>query len=289
MSLRSLIFSGCSILILVFSAGVGTLSAQSDSSSSADPGAAACRSTVEKELAKEQRLYRSVLLGHPKAKDALPGEVRYDKDGNTWIKTKDNEWSSVAKGHEGATQSDSGMDGQDEMSERRGIIETRGVLTSDLVPYFTQAFRALQCRTEFICGVTAASIVINGREPTKVKVTAPGCFVEERDSYPACQLVSKDDKTKTDEGDVRSYCQSIEKDFLNREEDLLKLIVEYDAAYRSLLQLSGSFDLFLESWKWSISHTLKESAGIFGFFQRIPCFIASCDESPRSSSATSGP
>lgn len=288
MMLRFLPISGCTVLLLALTTGAGTLSAAGGSAASVNPGASACRTAVEKEFAKEQRLYRSVLLGHQKTKEAQVGELRYDKEGTTWIKTKTNEWRSVAKGYESTTWSDTQMEKQDEQGARRGIIETRGLLTSDLVPYFTQAFRALQCRTEFICGVAAASITIDKKEAKKVKVTAPGCFVEERDSYPDCQLLSAE-RTTTDEGDVRSYCQSIMTDFLNREEELLKLIVEYDAAERSLLQLAGNFNLFLKSWEWPISRTLSRTAALAGYYQRIPCFIASCDEPLSSSSASRRP
>ncbi|MDD4628097.1 MAG: hypothetical protein PHE68_01745 [Candidatus Peribacteraceae bacterium] len=271
--------------MLTFTAGVESLSAQG-SSSSVSPDASACRSVVEKEYAREQRLFRSVLLGHPKAKDTPVGDVRYDKKGTAWIKTKKNEWHSVAKGYERTTWTDTQMDGQDEMKDRRGIVETRGVLTSDLVPYFAQAFRALECRTEYICGVAAYSTTVGSKESKKTRIAVPGCLSPELDTYPACQLASANGK-KPDEGDVRSYCQSIKNDFLTREENLLKLLTDYDAASRSLLQLSGNFDLFLETWRWSIAHILEQSTSLAGFFKRIPCFIASCDESPVSSGSSS--
>jgi len=233
-------------------------------------------------MAKEQRTYRSVIFGHLKAEDAQPGEVRFDQEGNAWIKTEKDTWRSVAKGFEDTTRNDREMDDHDETKERRGILSTRRLLTSDLVPYLTQAFRALQCRAEMICATVESSIGEKSEEAKKITIMVPGCVKEELDSYPSCHLLGAEGK-KAEESDVLSYCRLMSSQLLDREEDLLKLSVEYDAAYRSFLQFAGMFDSFLEGFRWPIASSLRKTVELAGYFQRIPCFIASCDESPTTS------
>lgn len=286
MNIRLLLFGA---LLLLFFPTIHTAEAQSNAAQSSSIGASACRITVERELAKEQRLYRSVLLGHTKAKDAPVGEVRYDKEGTAWIKTEKEKWKTVAKGYENTTWTDTQMDRMDEQmpdepKARKGILETRRMLTSDLVPYLTQSFRALQCRIDLICRTAELSIVIAQKEKKKITVSALGCLEEERDSFPACHLVAGE-ASATEGLEALNYCKTIGRDMLSREEDLLRLLVEYDAAYRSLMQLAGSFDLFLGEFEWPIGQLLRQAAGVLGNLQRIPCFIASCDPQPPSSSA----
>jgi len=291
MSIRNLSAIGIALCLLLSS--VKTTKAQNNASQTSPVGASVCRVIVEQELAKEQRLYRSVILGHSKAEKAPIGEVRYDKEGNAWIKTEKEKWKTVVKGYENTTWSDTQMDRMDEQmpekpKERKGILETKRMLTSDLVPYLTQSFRALQCRIDLICRTAELSIDVKGKEKKKITVSAPGCMEEERDSFPACQLVAGGN-TQPEGLDTLSYCRNIGRDMLSREEDLLRLLVEYDAAYRSLMQFAGNFDLFLGSFEWSIGNLLRQTAGVLGTLQRIPCFIASCDPQPSSSSAHSGP
>jgi hypothetical protein len=243
--------------------------------------AAQCRATAEQEIAKEQRLYRSVVFGYAKAEAAKPGEVKFDQEGNAWIKTGENTWRSVAKGLEETTWSDEQMRSKDELSERRGILDTRRLLTSDLVPYLTQAFRALQCRAEIICATVESSIGQESKQPQQITLLVPGCIKEERSTFPTCHLLG-DKAEKAEEGDVLNYCRLMSAQLLDREEDLLKLTVEYDAAYRSLLQISGMLDSFLEGFRWPIVNSLRKTVELVGSFQRIPCFAASCDEAPSS-------
>ncbi|MDD5623478.1 MAG: hypothetical protein PHI23_02075 [Candidatus Peribacteraceae bacterium] len=260
---------------LMLSVMVGSAGAQSEE----DIGSASdCRATVNAELAKEQRLYRSVLFGHLAAEQALPGEVRYDQGGNTWIKVAENKWKSVAKGFSETDWTDPQMDDQDEVEIRRGIFETRRVLTSELLPYLTQSFRALQCRSDVICETVRNSVGMTGKDPQEIELNVPGCIGGKRKTYASCHLAEQ--KMKLEASDELTYCRNIEEDMLQREMDLLKFAVEYDAASRSLLQLAGNFDLFLQEFRWPVMHSLRQATGLIGSLTRIPCFAASCDESP---------
>lgn len=289
--------SSLGLLTLLLLCADTSVALSEESSSSSAPGASPCTDTVNKELAKEQRYYRGVLLGHYTAKNSAVGDVHYDDEGDALIKTEDNKWKSGLKVFDGITWSDTQMDRHDEqrledkLEDSPGIFETKRMLTSDLIPYLIQSFRALQCRIDMICRTVDLSIgqkKEEGEDPQKVRVGAVGCIEEELEIYPACQL-SAGERNTAEEGDALSYCTSTGREMLAREEDLLRVLVEYDAAYRSLLQLAGSLDLFLGSFEWPVGQLLRQTAGILGYMQRIPCFIATCDPQPPSSSPSAHP
>ncbi|MDD5103012.1 MAG: hypothetical protein PHX93_01280 [Candidatus Peribacteraceae bacterium] len=240
---------------------------------------ATCRALVEKALSKEQRLYRSVLFGQKKAQDAPINEIRFDTDGIPWIKEKDNTWRSVSPGYEDTDRSDTQMSDRNELPVRKGIFETRRVATSDLVPYLTQAYRALKCRSTIVCKVVENSLGQGSAEPQEVIVTVPGCIEEKRKTFPGCHLYAAE-RSRVEEADLLTYCRLVRDGMVEREKDLLKLTTEYDASYRSLLQLSGHMDAFLQEFRWPLTNSLRKTAELVGALYRIPCFIASCDEAP---------
>ncbi|MDO8468440.1 MAG: hypothetical protein Q7S29_01655 [Candidatus Peribacter sp.] len=238
-----------------------------------------CRTLVVNALSREQRLYRSVLFGQKKAKDAPLNEVRFDSDGHPWIKEKEDNWRSVSPGYEDTEWTDTQMDNMSELPVRTGIFETRRVSTSDLVPHLTQAYRALKCRSTIVCKVVENSLGQESAEPQEVTVVVPGCIEEKRKTFPGCHLVAAE-RTKPEEADLLTYCRSVQGGLVEREKDLLKMTTEYDASYRSLLQLSGQMDAFLQEFRWPLANSLRKTAELVGALYRIPCFIASCDEAP---------
>ncbi|MDD4287011.1 MAG: hypothetical protein PHO20_05215 [Candidatus Peribacteraceae bacterium] len=244
-----------------------------------DADVALCRALVEKTLSKEQRLYRSVLFGQKKAKDAPLNEVRFDADGIPWIKEKEDIWRSVSPGYEDTEWSDTQMNDQSEFPARKGIFETRRVSTSDLVPYLTQTYRALKCRSTIVCKIVENSLGQESAEPQEVTVTVPGCIEEKRKTFPGCHLLAAE-RSKVEEADLLTYCRLVRDGMVEREKDLLKMTTEYDASYRSLLQLSGQMDAFLQEFRWPLMNSLRKTAELVGTLYRIPCFIASCDEAP---------
>jgi len=245
---------------------------------------ATCRTAAETALSKEQRLYRSVLFGHTKAKDAPINEVRFDSDGIPWIKEEENTWRSVSEGYEDTEWSDSQMDDRDELTViRKGIFETRKVATSDLVPYLTQAYRSLKCRSTIVCKVVENSLKQTASEPQEITVVVPGCIEEKRKTFLDCHLAAAGGNT-VEEADMLTYCRLVRSDLVEREKDLLKQTTEYDAAYRSLLQLSGQMDAFLQEFRWPLANSLRKTAELIGSLYRIPCFVASCDEGPPAAS-----
>lgn len=240
---------------------------------------ATCRATVEMSLSLEHRLYRSVLFGHTKAEDAPVSGVRFDSDGHPWIKEEEDAWRSVSPGYENTTWSDLQMDDHDELSFRKGIFETRRMSTSDLVPYLAQAYRSFKCRSTMACKVVESSLKLNDAEPQEITVVVPGCIEEKRESLPTCHLAAAD-RNSVEEADLLTYCRSVRDGMVSREKDLLKMTTEYDASYRALLQLSGQMDAFLQELRWPLMNSLRKTAELIGSLYRIPCFIASCDDSP---------
>ena len=235
----------------------------------------ACRSAVHTEFAREQRLYRTVLYGQLSAENAEIGQVRFDTDGHPWIKTDEDEWSTVP--NFGITIDNESMEISAELPPRRGIFGTRRVLTSELLPYAVQAVRTLSCRTNAICERMNVSL---GEAPNDL----PGCLSPEEIPEMAglmdeCRFPEANERIP-DVLLLREECPEVARQLIQRETELLKLAVEYDAAYRSMLQFAGNFDLFLQELRWPLTTTLRRTVGLVGQLTRIPCFVSSCDSSP---------
>jgi len=162
---------------------------------------------------------------------------------------------------------------------RKGLFNTKRVMTSDLIPSLAQSIRALQCRTNMVCQLANSSMLLtkdDGSIPRTLK--ADGCIEVQWYSIPQCQMALA--KEQVDYSTVYSHCTDVAPQMVAREIELLKLLVEYDASYRSLLQFAGFFDEFLEDLRWTITGNLRQATSIIGWLQRIPCFISSCDEYP---------
>lgn len=247
--------------------------------SAQEVGIDACRTDVNRALAREQRFFRNVLLGKKHTKDARIGSVYYAVGDVPYIKTDTNTWITLLPNY--APWNDSNMELNAETPARRGIFETRGVLTSDLVPALTQSVRALQCRADIVCATAMASLDIKGVDPTNLFIEVPGCIDTDpgRISFPGCQLVAADEKVAVGY-DIFKYCEGAAKNLVAYEADNVRMLTEYDAANRSLLQFAGFFDAFLGDWEAPLTGTLRQATGLLKAFSRIPCFISSCDSAP---------
>lgn len=247
-----------------------------------------CRQKVNREIAREHRLYRAYLFGKTNAEDAPVNDVRYDTDGWAWIKTGDEStpWKNSHPDNQGLSWSDFVMDQQDEHANILpiiGIFETKRVNTSELIPYLLQSIRALECRAEALCEVSRISEIQSGDEPIDIpKVQPIGCIeFTDLQTWPECHFSREvDGNTVLSQGDNRSYCNEMSNQLISREIQLLKLVVEYDAGYRSLLQFAGNFDIFLQELRWPLTGTIRQAANLIGQLQRVPCFLSSCDASP---------
>lgn len=245
-----------------------------------------CHARINHELAREQRLYRAYLFGKKLAKDAPIGDVRYDKDGWAWLKNDASSlpWINSHPDNQGLRWSNTVMDSRDEHSDIlpiQGIFETKRVMTSELIPYLLQTIRALECRSAALCEVARYSEIQTGSTPKNVGSVQPiGCIeFTDLQTWPECHFDTPDLSIAT-QADSRSYCDDITSQLIKRETEMLKLVVQYDAGYRSLMQFAGNFDIFLREMRWPITGTLRQAVQLIGQLQRIPCFISSCDSAP---------
>ncbi|MBU0766278.1 hypothetical protein KKF55_00625 [Patescibacteria group bacterium] len=257
-----------------------------------------CRAKVDTALAKEQRIYRTVLFGRKEAKDAPIGEVRYDKNGRAFYKSGPHTWTHAGEDGEiyyispmmdNEAELDSvpvdqgGADLSPAALPRSGILDVKRTMTSELIPYLTQAFRAFTCRVDMVCyRIEESTKKHSGSGSVELPNRVGGCIrvdSEEWNSIPECQFAGKAGGSQ-DTADSVQYCQKVGDSLVQRENEILKMIVEYDAAYRSLLQFAGVFDEFLQEFRWTITGSIRKAASIIGSLGRIPCFVSSCEEYP---------
>lgn len=235
-----------------------------------------CQQSVQQFAAQEHRLFRSVLFGEPEAEKAPIGHVITANDGSNWIKTGESEWRSVAKGFKDTTRTDSTIDSQKSVPDRTGIFETKRVLTSELVPHITEALRTFDCRLRMLC----KSVQLGTEGQTEaLEISVTGCEPRSLTPPTACQAQNEEVSPNLGaEGIV--YCDDLTEELYTREVELVRMTVEYDAAYRSTLQLAGDLDGFMTQLRWPMTNTIQKVANIIGSVARVPCFTASCDDYP---------
>lgn len=245
-----------------------------------------CRDQVNAELATEQRFYRAHLFGKKRAADAPVGSVRYDNEGVAWLKenTTGTPWVTKDPRYRGLQWSSTLMDNQDEHTGAlpiKGIFATRRVSTTELIPYTLQSIRALDCRLQALCGRVRRSTRESAETPVNIpSIKEYGCIeFQNVPTLPACHFALPEDGIP-EQVDIMTYCRSMTNQLVRRESELLKLTIEYDAGYRSLLQFAGNFDTFLRELRWPLTTTMRQAVQLIGQLERIPCFISSCDASP---------
>jgi hypothetical protein len=230
----------------------------------------ACFGEVYRLMDREQRLYRSVLFGQKAAEELPVGSVRTDAQFQTWMKTAENRWESLAPGFEEMTWSDQLMDEQADVPVRRGLMEQRRTPTSDLLPPLLQSYRALQCRLRAVCGLSRASRApSDGLSPLVIETD--GCLAVSFRPLPQCVPAS------ILESGFGS-CDDAVAGIMEREGRLLHLLVAYDAAYRSLLQFGGAFEGFLRDVQLPLLQPLWQAVRVLGSLDNLPCFLSQCDE-----------
>ena len=259
------------------------------------PDAETCERQIGQQMAYEHLIFRSVIFGIKKAEDAKVGEVRYDYSGNVWYKAAEGEWRSSSSGFESTIWSDGLMDSQSQIPIRKGLLETKRMSTSELVPYIGQSIRAFQCRIDLLCDAVAQSVDEKRVTPKNITAHAHGCLDRDVQTLRSCHLMREraipisggassarilTREEITDLGDVALYCERIGAQMLEQEAAVMELTVEYDSAYRTMLQLAGNFDLFLQEFRSPIVNSLRQMVNMVGSFNRIPCFLSSCDGSP---------
>jgi hypothetical protein len=261
LSLRSVGIASISLFISLWSTAQPVVYAQSVDTTE-------CLSQTYDALAHEKRVYRSVLFGQKKSKDLPTGSVRFDKDGNTWLKKDTNRWVSLLK--DSNAKADLWMDDHADVDVRRGIMEIRKAPTSDLIPAITQAFRAYQCRLTAVCDAGLKSQTTE-TGTTTIKVQPEGCIELEEPVLTSCKKnIQPTVGTDT--------CSSIVSSMLDQEQQTLSLLIAYDASYRTLYQFEGIFEGFLQDFRFPLIEPLWQTVRAIGGLSHIPCFLGQCDE-----------
>lgn len=216
------------------------------------------------------------------------------------MKMEPDVWRTPAKMNYPAARSDDQMDNETEWegmneknpsgnrTERIGIFEQERRLTSELIPELTQSFRAFQCRAAMVCETVFRSFLLE--EPDErglLGVATPGCEEMVAEPIAECRFGNADrheaDKFSNDadgfaETVVRTECEPLVKQLADREAAFLRVAVSYDAAVRSLLQSSGSFDEFLRALREDVLAPLEQTTPLLSKLSRIPCFSSQCNE-----------
>lgn len=256
------------------------LSSSSTPSSSILPNTSQCLTEIFANLARQQRFHRLVLFGQ--SPSALAGEnaMRYDRDGDPWMK-HGGMWKTLAKGKEASPLSDAAMDSALESDPfwsspiRRGILETRTHLTSELLPDLLQSLRALRCRVRSVCLAERRS---ESPEDPTIGSSVDGCLPFagfEFLPFPSCRFTGQSGNLQATE--VRGICDSSAATIIQRETHMLELLVSYDSATRTLLQFSGPFERFATSFSLRVFTPLRQVASLLQYLTRTPCFLSRCD------------
>lgn len=252
------------------------------------PNDPSCVQDLYAAFGREHRLARAVLFGTPSAERAPITSVFYDEEGNPWVKTDDDAWKSPADDNADDTWPDARMDDMRERDllcrdnenplaascvtlPRRGIFEIKKTPTSDLIHPIVQTVRALQCRLRAVCDVASES---PGKERgDTITIEIDGCLPMTYPVMEGCREL-----TSTASNTLPGNCQAARRELVQREMQLLRLTVSYDASYRSLAQFAGMFQEFLTQFRLPLIEPIWQMVRAFGGLQGIPCFQAECNE-----------
>lgn len=274
-----------------------------------DASVAKCTSEMEERLAQQERMYNDMLFGRHPASTMPLNTVLYDEDGTAWMKSAENTWvrplsedsedtktrgdADMDDKREWSGQNETPQEGDDQLmpdplerADYEGVLERREALTSELIPDILQGERALFCRTAAVCETVLQSFArAKTDENGDLKITTPGCRTMVMKPITGCQfsnaLESEQERknllTGFQQSVVETQCNPLAQQLMERSAALTRVSVSYDAAYRSLLQFSGSLDQFLWGFRGTILSPIEQTLPLLEYLQRIPCFPAQCN------------
>lgn len=156
----------------------------------------------------------------------------------------------------------------------KGILETKGRLTSELVSPAVESYRVLRCRMHAVCLTMQHSFDLNPN--TSVQISDLGCADRSMRSYGECSF-TQTAFTGTDRSALESECGSLFTQSMKTERSVLLLAFGYDSGYRSGLQLSGMIDWFQGDFPDEVLKPIRDMVSMLGKLHEIPCFIGQCD------------
>jgi hypothetical protein len=161
-------------------------------------------------------------------------------------------------------------------SDLIGILETKKRLTSELVTPLTESYRALRCHMRAICA--GVDFALNGGANSNFTNFQPlGCEPIDISSVARCTFA---ENAYIDKNELSLFCTTTVDRALEIEKASLKMAVAYDAGYRSVLQIAGMLDRFVDDLPTRVFSPLRDMIALLGKLHTIPCFIGQCDGPP---------
>ena len=230
----------------------------------------------------------SVLLGIqlglvPTAHAAAPAEVCRNRMLVEFTDARDKERAALFGARKGSDGSIYVLTGGSGSREVRGIFESKGRLTSELVDPVVESYRTYRCKMASICTVLQKSFREQATMPQSIDVL--GCEQETLPLYNECFFGDDGDATKQKNtvsqiARLTGECREILDQSLVSERALLRMATAYDAGYRSMLQYAGIMDWMLEHLSDAALRPIREMVNLLGKLHTIPCFIGQCDLPP---------
>lgn len=167
----------------------------------------------------------------------------------------------------------------------KGILETKGRLSSELVGPLVEAYRAYRCRSLAVCKVIEASVEQSPvGPPAPLTIRILGCDLSTAGQYSVSLACAFGDAINDPTNNVLNQvqrvigdCDQLVQSSLALERSTLKLAVAYDSGYRSMLQMIGMFDTMLTNLPKRTFEPIRTMVGLLGRLHQIPCFLAQCD------------
>lgn len=224
------------------------------------PARAQSTETCSQQVAQRMQLlhdqYRRVIFGST-GHNLFPDKPSDPNDGVTILKTGGVLSGSIAG----------------DKRDLAGIFETKGRMTSELIDPLVESYRVFRCKGLNLCDMLAANAYGNASST----VQHLGCPVE---TLPALDKCSSAQTSQVDAQATIEFCQTLLQSTLDAERSALKLAVAYDSGYRSLVQVSGMFDAFLQDFSRTAFFPIRQMIALLGKLHRIPCFLPQCDLPP---------
>lgn len=172
------------------------------------------------------------------------------------------------------------LTGGTDLRERKGILETRERLTSELVVPIVESYRTYRCKAAAVCMAVADSM---HRKSGTVDIDLLGCETQTLTRYDECYIappVPTPDETQgilQDISTIQNECDTLVEDSLRAERAILRLAVAYDTGHRSTLQFAGMMDWMMEDLSARAIRPIRDMVNMLGKLHEIPCFIGQCD------------
>ncbi len=167
------------------------------------------------------------------------------------------------------------LTGGETNAQYRGIFETQGRLTSELVWPLVESYRVLRCRSTAVCEAAKQSFGVTNQ---MLNVRPIGCERQQIQSYDECSFISSAGTApQSDLAGVQQECGVLVGESLKAERSVLRLAVSYDSGYRAALQLGGMIDWMQEDLPSKALKPVRDMINLLGKLHEIPCFIGECD------------